>query len=192
MAEALRILLPRITGEVSFRVYQHQGKQDLLARLADRLRGYRSWLQNNWRIVVIVDRDDDDCHELKSRLEEIATGALLTTRSAAAGTPWVVVNRIAIEELEAWYFGDWTAVRSAYPRLPATIPNREPYRRPDEIRGGTWESLERELQKVGYFSGGLRKIEVARAIATHMDPNRNCSPSFCAFRDVLVEMTSVR
>jgi hypothetical protein len=26
----------------------------------------------------------------------------------------VVVNRLAIEELEAWYFGDWEAVRAAY------------------------------------------------------------------------------
>ena len=31
---------------------------------------------------------------------------------------WQVVNRIAIEELQAWHFGDWEAARQAnpYPR----------------------------------------------------------------------------
>ena len=44
------------------------------------------------------------------------------------------------------------------------------------------------LQKVGYYSGGLRKVEAARAVATHMQLSRNTSPSFCTFRDVLREM----
>jgi len=36
----------------------------------------------------------------------------------------------------------------------------------------------------------LRKMEAARRIAEHMDPARNCSKSFRAFRDALSEMTS--
>ncbi|HUW30965.1 MAG TPA: DUF4276 family protein, partial [Planctomycetota bacterium] len=94
--------------------------------------------------------------------------------------------RLAIEELEAWYFGDWEAVRAAYPRLPGTIPAR--YRDPDAVKGGTWEALERLMQKAGYFRGGLRKIELAGMVAPNMDPARNASSSFKAFSAALADM----
>jgi hypothetical protein len=97
---------------------------------------------------------------------------------------------LAIEELEAWYFGDWNAVRKAYPRAAATIPKKAQYRAPDEIKGGTWEVFERVLQQSGYFLNGLRKIEAAAAIAQHMVPVRNSSPSFCALRDALLEIAA--
>jgi len=48
---ALAILVPRIVGpEITFRIYPHQGKTDLLHKLPARLRGYRSWLPADWRI----------------------------------------------------------------------------------------------------------------------------------------------
>jgi hypothetical protein len=140
--------------------------------------------------VVLVDRDDDDCEELKDRLERMAREAGLRTRSSARGKPWVVVNRIAIEELEAWYFGDWEAVRAAYPRVPATIPARARYRDPDAIVGGTWEALEQVLQRAGYFEAGLAKIGAARKIGEHMVPETNRSRSFQVLRQALVEMVA--
>jgi len=60
-----------------------------------------------------------------------------------------VVNRIAIEELEAWYFGDVEAICDAYPGVPRTLAQRNGMREPDEIRGGTWEALERVVQRAG-------------------------------------------
>jgi hypothetical protein len=156
--------------------------------LPDRLRGYASWIPETWRIVVVVDRDDEDCGKLKARLEKMAADARLVTRSKTKGQPYVVVNRLAIEELEAWYFGDWEAVRAAYPRVAATIPNQAKYRAPDAVAGGTWEAFERVLQKAGYFEGGLAKIAAAKAIAAHMDPGRNRSRSFQALREALAEM----
>jgi hypothetical protein len=129
--------------------------------------------------VVVVDRDDQDCEQLKQELETHAAAAGLATRSTApANTPWIVVNRLAIEELEAWYFGDWDAVRAAFPKVPATLPAKAGYRDPDRVKGGTWEAFERVLQQAGYFAGGLRKIEVARAVTPHMVPPRNRSRSF--------------
>ena len=92
-----------------------------------------------------------------------------------------------IEELEAWYFGDWQAVRAAYPRVSETIPNKAPYRVPDAIAGGTWEAFERILKRHGYFTTGLRKVETARAIAPHIDPKRSCSQSFGLFADTIAE-----
>lgn len=185
---ALRSLLPRILGELTFEVYRHTCKDDLLKRLPERLRGYASWLPDDWRIVVVVDRDDDDCAALKGRLEQTAHDAGLRTRSS--GGVIQVVNRLAIEELEAWYFGDWQAVCAAYPKVSARIPTQAKYRDPDAIRGGTWEAFERVLQAAGYFRTGLRKIEAARAVAAHMDPARNTSPSFGALRTALAAMVT--
>ncbi len=190
MEAALRSLLPKLLGEISFEVYPHQCKDDLLLVLPQRLQGYASWLPSTWRIVVLLDRDDDVCKELKSRLEKIATKAGLASRTKPRRGAYAIVNRLAIEELEAWYFGDWQAVKAAYPRVPATIPARRGFRDPDAIAGGTWEAFERVLQKAGYFKGGLRKIEAARTIAGHWDPARNNSRSFQVFRDALMAMPS--
>lgn len=193
MEAALRVLLPRILQGVSFAIYQHQCKDELLSRLPERLRGYAAWLPSAWRIVVLVDRDDDDCNELKARLEQMARQAKLETRSRRGRrNPYAVVNRIVIEELEAWYFGDWDAVRTAYPRVDAAIPSQAKYRNPDAIKGGTWETLERILKAAGYFKTGLRKVELARTVAEHMDPERNKSQSFQAFRSALREMVPSR
>lgn len=185
MEAALRVLVPKLATDVSFEVYPFQCKDDLLARLPQRLKGYASWMPETWRVVVVVDRDDDDCAELKRRLEKMAGEAGLATPSSTKLKRYVVVNRIAIEELEAWYFGDWEAVRAAYPKVSATVPAKARYRNPDAILGGTWEAFERELQAAGYFAGGLRKIEAARTVAEHMEPSRNTSASFRAFRDAL-------
>jgi hypothetical protein len=186
----LRALLPRVVGEISFEVYRHRCKADLLERLPQRLRGYASWLPNDWRIVVVVDRDDDDCRQLKRRLERIAQDAGVITRSRAGEQAYALVNRLAIEELEAWYFGDWTAVRAAYPRVSPNVPRRAAYRDPDAIKGGTWEAFERELQRAGYFAGGLQKIEAARSIGPHLEPTRNTSRSFQVLVEALMEIAS--
>lgn len=189
MEAALQALLPGIVGEISFRIIRFQCKQDLLARLPERLRGYRGYFPPNWRIVVLVDRDDDDCRALKAALERMAGDAGLCTKSCAAGGTFAIVNRLAIEELESWYFGDWEAVRRAYPRVSDRIPAKASYRDPDSIAGGTWEAFERILQRAGYFAGGLRKIEAARAIASQMDPARNRSRSFQVFFETIRGMT---
>ena len=194
MEAALRILLPRILGSLSFEIYRHQCKEDLLARLPERLRGYAQrrkndhWFRERCRIVVVVDRDDDDCRELKARLETMASAVGLVTRTKAGTKPYAIVNRLAVEELEAWYFGDWEAVMAAYPRVSATVPTQRRYREPDAIAGGTWEAFERVLRRAGYFETGLRKIEAARAVARHMEPDRNSSCSFQILRAVLREM----
>jgi hypothetical protein len=192
MEAALRLIVPKIVGDLSFEVYPYQCKQDFLQKLPARIRGYAAWLPPDWRVVIILDRDDDTCLDLKQQLEIMVFGAGLRTRSQAAGGPFQVINRLAIEELEAWFFGDWEAVRIAYPNVSNSIPAKKGYRDPDVIAGGTWEALERTLRRAGYFRSGLRKIEAARKIAERMDPNRNRSNSFRAFRNALAEMVDTR
>jgi Domain of unknown function (DUF4276) len=184
---ALRNIVPRIIGpNATFAVHPHEGKADLCAKLPGRLRGYRAWLPDDWRIMVLIDEDRADCVRQKNKLQAAARDAGLLTRSAAHhGRPYQLVNRVAVEELEAWFFGDVSALTVAYPGVPPTLGRQAKYRDPDRIGGGTWEALQRVLQKAGYFPGGLPKIEVARSVSMHMDPDRNRSKSFQVFRDAL-------
>ena len=187
MEAFLAAALPRLLPEgYTFAIHVFRGKDNLLRNLNSRLRGYRHWLPSNYRLVVMVDRDEEDCQVLKRKLESAAAEAGLRTRSQAGDGSWQVVNRVVVEELEAWYFGDWEAVLCAYPKVSPRIPNQRRYRDPDAI-GGAWEAFERILQKRGYFKTGLRKIEAARAIAAHIDPGRNRSHSFSTFCAVLGE-----
>lgn len=189
MEAFLKVLLPRLSPGATFKIHPFQGKQDLLKKLEDRLRAYKKWLPPHYRIAVVIDRDNEDCRELKKRLESLSLRSGLVTRTRSRRGRWQVVNRIVVEELEAWYFGDWEAVCKAYPRMPPNIPSRAAYRRPDAIRGGTWEKFERIMQRHGYFEGGLRKVEAARAVAGFVEPDRNSSDSFQKFRDAIVEAT---
>ncbi len=186
--EALRNLIPRILGtDATFDIHPFNGKTDLKNRLSMYLRGRKHYLSNDWRIVVLVDRDDEDCKTLKSELEEISLNIGLKTKSVEKDN-FQVLNRIAIEELESWFFGDVEAIVTAYPKISLNIANQERYRDPDAIAGGTWEALERLLQAKGYHLSGLPKRTVARKISEHMEPNRNRSKSFQVFRDALAEM----
>lgn len=184
---ALTNILPKLLGETaSYAIHTFSGKPDLLMQLPKRLKGYRHWLPEDNRIVVLVDQDREDCLVLKAKLEEAARVACFTTKSAARGrSSFEVINRLAIEELEAWFFGDTEALVLAYPGVPPTIGCKAQYRNPDAISGGTWEALERVLKKAGYCPGGMPKVETARKISGCMDPDRNRSRSFQLFRDTL-------
>lgn len=158
-----------------------QGKLDLLANLASRLKAYRKWIPAHYRLVVLIDEDRQNCGALKAQLEDAAATAGLATKTKPMGGQFLVLNRIAVEELEAWFFGDVAAICAAYPGVPTTLASKAPYRDPDLIAGGTWEALERVLQKAGYYQSGLAKIQTAREIARHMDPAQNRSTSFAHF-----------
>lgn len=182
MRECLDVLLPRVIPGVSFETRVFRGKADLLKKLPNRLLGYAHWPIRPL-IVVIVDRDEDDCLELKQQMNQAADKAGLEVASPSAKTRGTVLNRVAVEELEAWFFGDVPAMVRAY-GISSSLGQRARYRHPDAIRGGTWEALERELRGHGH-PGGLEKTRAAREIAPHMNIDQNNSPSFCSFRDGL-------
>lgn len=186
---ALELLLPRILGHDAFHIVAFRDKGELLREIGKRLKGL-SGVSSDLRIAVLVDRDDDNCLELKAHLEARCAEAGLTSRSRARGDTWRVVNRIACEELEAWFLGDVAALRAAYPRVPATLGEKSQFRDPDAVVGGTWEALARVLQAAGHFPNGLRKIEAARAVAAHMNPSTNRSRSFQVFREAIAEMNA--
>lgn len=181
MEQFLEMLLAETFPRDSFEIHAFQGKPDLERKLGNRLRGFARWMPDTWKIIVLVDRDNDDCEQLKARLmaEALATG--LRWKSPTEPTAWQVAGRIAIEELEAWFFGDWEAVRKAYPRVPPNVASGKSFREPDSISGGTWEAFERTLQRAGYFRTGLLKVEAARSIGKYFRPDVNRSQSFRAF-----------
>ncbi|WP_419919602.1 DUF4276 family protein [Candidatus Poriferisocius sp.] len=195
MQAFLEACLPKILGGCTFAVYPHEGKRDLLKNLQSRLNGHKKQMQKSFYpyiIVVIVDSDGGDCNELKSKMEQICTSTNLKSRRSTDDSDWQVVTRIAVEELEAWYFGDWPAVLKSYPKVSPTIPKQASYRNPDAIKGGTWEKFEKILQRAGYFRQGINKAEVAASIGKHIDPQVNKSHSFKVFRDALIEATTPR
>lgn len=182
MEVALRELLPRLLKpEVVSNIRVFQGKQDLLNKLPQRLLGYASWIDSaQVAVAVLIDEDREDCRQLKQQLEAAALHAGLRTVTTRPGDAQVL-NRIVIEELEAWFFGDVAALRSAYPRIPTSLATRAAYRYPDAVAGGTAEALERVLQKAGYHRAGLRKTVCAADVSPHLTPALNSSTSFGHF-----------
>lgn len=190
MESALRLLVPKVISGISFEIYPSQNKSELISSLPARLRAYPKWIPETCLILVILDRDNDDCVDLKSSLDDFARAAGLGVGLGASGGTARVVNRIAIEELEAWFFGDWPAVMHAYPGVDKNLPAKSGFRDPDLIPNA-WESLERVLQRAGYFRTGLRKIELAQTITPHMSVANNRSRSFQAFVKTLQDYTNL-
>jgi hypothetical protein len=124
---ALRNLVPKILGNhiVSFEIHPFQCKADLISKLPLRLKAYAKWLPEDWRIVVLIDEDRSNCISIKERMENAAIEAGLITKTmidnAATSSRFQVMNRIAVEELEAWFFGDVNALNQAYPKVPLTL-----------------------------------------------------------------------
>lgn len=190
-SEALKPLVSRILqGEgVRVRVHPFRGKPDLLKKLPQRLQGYAAAHRrgDDVRVVVLVDQDNDNCIVLKKELDNMARQAGLTPRADKCkdGT-FQVLNRIAVRELESWYFGDWNAVRGGFSNAPRDIPRS--YRgNPDAVPGKCSVSFERVLR-----SRDIRissKPEWGRRIGPHMDiSGKNRSPSFRSFVDGVREI----
>ncbi len=99
---------------------------------------------------------------------------------------------IAIEEGEAWLLGDIPAIKSAYSNARDTVLNRYE----NDSICDTWEFLADAIYKGGSESLkkgpwnfiGMMKSEWVEKITPHMDIHNNNSPSFCYFRDKIMEL----
>ena len=194
---AINVLLEKILGENganhSWKVHPYRGqgniprnlhrkidpaKRQLLNGLPRILRGYGRSLDDSSAVVVVVDLDHRDCIDFKQELLEVL--------DACDPSP-TTLFRIAIEESEAWLLGDRAAVKAAYPRARDSVLNNYE----QDAICGTWEVLANAIHaggsaafgKSGGRIPGAAKCEWAEKIAPFMDPDRNRSPSFQAFRD---------
>ena len=118
MEAFLKAWLRRFLPEgCTFGIYPYPGKDALLRKIGNRLRGYATWMPAEYRIVVVVDCDKDECEKLKSTLERVCESAGLRSRRAVGGPGWQVVTRIAIEELEAMRFSESEVDAAALERV---------------------------------------------------------------------------
>jgi len=194
----LEALLPRIFGTYNdphtWRVFPYKGigripkdlkasadpaKRILLDQLPRILRGYGKTPGID-AVVVVLDADRRNCADFLTELK-----GLVAACNPAPNT----LFRIAIEEMEAWYFGDRQALTTAYPRAKTEVLNRYAQ---DSVCG-TWELLadavyaggSNAIKRAGWPLPGQVKCEWAEKIGPLLDLDRNLSPSFMRFRDGL-------
>ncbi|MEG5001191.1 hypothetical protein QUB13_26385 [Microcoleus sp. B4-D4] len=73
LESALTQILPKILpSTITYKIHAFRGKTDLLAKLPNRLKGYQAWLPPDRKIVVLIDKDREDCLKLKQQLEIMA------------------------------------------------------------------------------------------------------------------------
>lgn len=199
----LQTLLPKILGEPgnrhSWRLHSYKGigripknltkavdpaKRMLLDHLPRLLSGYGRTPGID-AVVILLDSDNRDCRGFLSELNAIVDGC--------NPRPNTLV-RLAIEEMEAWYFGDQTALLQAYPRAKRDVLSR--YRQ-DSICG-TWEMLADAIypggsvaiKNAGWPLPGQVKHEWAEKVGPLLMIDRNTSPSFGKLRDGLARLIS--
>lgn len=118
-------------------------------------------------IVVLVDADEDDCVALKQGIAAIAAEHAPGLR---------VLVRVAVRETEAYYLGDWSAIRRAYPDATRATHRRYLPRASPEI--GTCELFAEVIGESGFED----KPRWAERVGVEMslDEAGNRSPSFKA------------
>ncbi len=197
-AKLLESLLPKLFGEQgephTWRVHGYKGigripknlhaggnpaHRILLDRLPKALRGYGQTPGID-AVVVVLDLDRRHCVDFLTELEALAKNC---------NSVPMTIFRIAIEEMEAWYFGDRQALTTAYPEAKIEVLQR--YQQ-DSVCD-TWEKLadaiypggSAELKRAGWPLPGQVKYEWAEKIGPLLDLDRNISPSFGKLRDGL-------
>ena len=186
--KAMEILLPKLlANNDTYNIHSYKGtghipkglkpksdanKRILLDQLPRLLRGYGKVPYSGY-IIIICDLDDRKKKQFLSELNEVLNACNPKPNARFC---------LAIEEFEAWYLGDLTAIRKAYPRAKRSI--LESYIS-DSICG-TWELLadavckggHRALVKNGWQAVGKQKSIWAEEISPYMNVDDNISPSF--------------
>ena len=194
----LEVLLPKLFGVQgephTWRTHAYKGigripknlnaggdpaKRILLDQLPKLLRGYGKTPGID-AVVVLLDSDRRDCVKFLAELKALAADSNATPNT---------LFRIAVEEMEAWYFGDREALTMAYPKAKMDVLQRYTQ---DSVCG-TWELLadaiypggSAVIKKTGWPLPGQVKYEWAQKIGPLLELDRNASPSFGKLRDGL-------
>lgn len=205
--KALEVLVPKIIGsEHTFSIHSYKGvgripkhmrdvddasKRILLENLPKLLKGYgrtfAGYAKTYQAAVILVCDLDDKC------LKEFRH-SLITILNACNPRPTTGFC-IAIEEGEAWFLGDMSAIKSAYPKARDIVLGSYA----NDSICGTWEKLadaiysggSQRLLKQGWQAIGIEKSKWAEEISRYMDVRNNRSASFCYFRDKLLQLLGV-
>lgn len=157
--------------------------QHLLNDLPKRLKAFNASLLHieDACLFIILDNDARDPLEFREALEDISRRESINIDH---------VFCIAIEEMEAWLLGDYSAIQAAYPKMHDRIASKHSNYVQDSICG-TWEFLADILTRGGIgqfrkqnptvFDVGKCKSEWAENIGKYFDIEQNSSPSFQYF-----------
>jgi hypothetical protein len=117
MKAFLEGFVPRLLPDLDFLCLHHEGKQDLEKSIPRKLKAWPEAI-----FVEIRDNDNADCRVIKERLKRLCQQHGRTD----------VMIRIACQELEAWFLGDWKTLAEAYSRPKLALLGRKAkFRNPD-------------------------------------------------------------
>ena len=199
---ALSILLPKILGNYNevhtWKIHKHRGigrlpdnpaqkpnphDMTLLHQLPAKLRAYSKTPDANRQVVVVLDLDDRNQFEFLAQLKSLLT---------LCSHEFIASFELAIEELEAWYLGDYHALMAFNPKIRTQILNEYIQ---DSICG-TWETLVKAdtpeilcISKRGQEVQNKKK-EWAKKIPPLMEIDQNKSPSFQHFVKTLLSFAN--
>lgn len=200
--KALDILVPKIIGSdhtINVHSYkgigripknlganENAGKRILLDQLPRLLQGYGNAFSRYpadfpAAVILVCDLDQKSLNTFHQELLDI-----LNACNPRPETRFC----IAVEEGEAWFLGDLTAIRSAYPRAKMAVLNSYV----NDSICGTWERLAdavyiggaTALAGKGWQAIGAEKSQWSERISPHMNVLVNNSPSFAYFREQLL------
>jgi hypothetical protein len=156
----------------------HPRREGLLDQLPAKLRAYGRILDPSTdRILVFLDLDDDACLDLKRRM--------LATLDTCNPKP-VVLFRIAIEEMEAFYLGDPAAIRRAFPHAKLRSRRMKSYVQ-DSICG-TWELFREVIDAIIEDKPGWAEKMGAHLGTEWRGRDANRSPSFRQFCKAILQL----
>jgi chromosomal replication initiation ATPase DnaA len=108
MRKFLEGILPRLGfDEHIFEIKHHRGKEDLLSNLHKIIPSLSKHAQ---QIIVLIDRDQQDCVELKKKIKGKMAWCFCEYKI-----------RIACYELEAWFLEDMEAMAKCSSRFKASF-----------------------------------------------------------------------
>ncbi|HHB93366.1 MAG TPA: DUF4276 family protein [Thioploca sp.] len=173
-------ILPRLgLTQDSFTIKHHRGKEDLIFNLNKVIPSLSKQAQ---QIIVILDKDRQDCVKLKNKLQEKMVNCACEYKI-----------RIACYELEAWFLGDMNAISKCSPRFKADyFRGKEKYRDIDNFSGKP--STEIATIVPDWKQNYMSKPKFAKTIAPFMSlesrnsPQANRSHSFHVFLDTLIDI----
>ena len=173
MDQFLRGLLPRILPlawrlDSNVFIRPHEGKTDLQRSLRRKVGALHTYGQPV-NLLVIHDQDQNDCVELKQRLNRVIADQ--------QKEPFRTLVRIACRELENWYLGD---LAHLFPSK-AKLAGKAKYRHVDKLVGSA--ELASEVSKEG-------KIGLARRCGRSIAIASNTSASFRATVAAITRLTA--
>lgn len=170
MAVFLTGVLERLSfPKTAYQIKPYNGKEDLTRNLA---KVVPSWAKRAKCIVILLDRDHQDCITLK-----------YSVLSKLKGCTCPCFVRLACRELESWFLGDMEAIAKCSTRFnQARYKNKAKFRNVDELPTKPSDELEKLLPdwEERYF-GSKPKFAEQMGKVISLEPDLNCSHSFKVF-----------